>query len=280
MFEVFTNSIVYPKNIINYHNKKGGFVFLYILVLVLLMSISTVVFYISNKPSEITTANSGCEVIENNLVCTGENYDINNKFDVYDFDIYLLEETAEISQINDLGDFALILQGERLTVVVGDQTVNSLSFLSTYNINTLDEAISILKFSVISAGITMGIISNTIILLFIVFISTIPFMRFRSMISYKKIFKMLVFAATPMAFLFAVYNLLNFDMFIFFILMLFAYRSVFALQKELHYRVLNKNNDGYVNPQDEEPEDEDSDDYGMEDDEENQEDDSDDEFKR
>jgi hypothetical protein len=276
MFEVFTNSIVYPKNIINYHNKKGGFVFLYILVLVLLMSISTVVFYISQKPTEITTENSGCEVIANNLVCTGENYDVNNKFDVYDFNIYLLEETALISQIGDLGDFALILQGERLTVVVGDQTINSLTFLSTYGIDTLEEAIAILKFSIISAGITMGIISNTIILLFIVFISTIPFMRFRSMISYKKIFKMLVFAATPMAFLFAVYNLLNFDMIFFFILMLFAYRSVFALQKELHFRVLNKSGGGYVNPENDETEVTEEVD---ENEEEETEDDSDDEFK-
>ncbi|MDT8336839.1 MAG: hypothetical protein RQ856_03305 [Candidatus Izemoplasmatales bacterium] len=276
MFEVFTNSIVYPKNIINYHNKKGGFVFLYILVLVLLMSISTVVFYISIKPTEITTLNSGCEVIENNLICVGENYDINNKFDVYDFDVYLLEETAEVSDINDLGDFTLILQGETLTIVVGDQTVNSMNFLSRYGISTLEEAIAILKFSIISAGITMGVISNTIILLFIVFISTIPFLRFRSMISYKKIFKMLVFAATPMAFLFAVYNLLNFDMFIFFILMLFAYRSVFALQKELHFRVLNKSGGGYVNLENDKTEVTEEDD---ENDEEETEDDSDDDFK-
>ena len=53
---------------------------------------------------------------------------------------------------------------------------------------------------------------------------------------------MLVFAATPMAFLFSIYNLLEFDMLIFFILMFFAYRSVFTLQKEIHFRVLARGN--------------------------------------
>lgn len=55
---------------------------------------------------------------------------------------------------------------------------------------------------------------------------------------------MLTFAATPMAFLFAIYNLVNFDTIIFFILMLFAYHSVFVLQREIQLRVMNRSSGG------------------------------------
>jgi hypothetical protein len=242
MFEVFTNSIVYPKNILNYHNKRGGFVFLYILILVFLMSISAFVYYLSTKPEEVNFANSGCEIVDNSLSCTGNNYSPNQSFKIYDFDLYLLSPSDSVASINDMGDYALILQGSKLMVSVGQQSINSLNFLSSYEISTMAEVTSVLSFSIAFAGIFMGLLSNAFIILFIVMISSIPFLRFKSLISYKKIFKMLVFAATPMAFLFSIYNLLEFDMLIFFILMFFAYRSVFTLQKEIHFRVLARGN--------------------------------------
>ena len=68
---------------------------------------------------------------------------------------------------------------------------------------------------------------------------------------------MLVFAATPVAFLFSIYNLLEFDMLIFFILMFFAYRSVFTLQKEIHFRVLERGNVSQNQSEEEEPVEED-----------------------
>jgi hypothetical protein len=121
-----------------------------------------------------------------------------------------------------------------------------------------------LKFSVIAAGITLGVLSNLFILLFIILISTIPFLRFKTHIKYGKIFKLLTFAASPMAFLFAIYNLLNFDVFIFFILMLFAYRTVFTLQKEMYFRVMKTQN---INIENEEIIEEETDDEETEDDE-------------
>ena len=244
MFEIFANSIVYPKNIINYHKKKGGFVFLYILILVVLMTLSTIVFFISHKPQIINEANTGCEIIENNLICTGENYDINNSFEMYDFDIHFISETDQISDITNRDVLSIVVQGSTLNVFVGERTINSVEFLTTYDLNSLQEVVGILKYSVIFAGVFLGLLSNAFILIFIILISTIPFMRFKQYISYKKLFKMLTFAATPMAFLFAVYNLINFDMIIFFILMLFAYRSVFTLQREIQFRLINKSNGG------------------------------------
>ena len=240
MFEVFSNSIVNPKNIINYHSKKGGFVFLYILILVILMSLATVVFYISSKPELMTEETTSCSIVNNSLVCSGPDYNHNDSYKLYDFKVYFLSDNTQISEINNLSDFSVIIHGSRLSVVIGERTINSLEFLSAYSISTIEEIASVLKLSVIFAGVLMALISNTLILLFIIFISTIPFMRFKKLISYKKIFKMLVFASTPMAFLFAIYNLVNFDMIIFFILMLFAYRSVFSLQKEMHFRVLTR----------------------------------------
>jgi len=254
MFEIFANSIVYPKNIVNYHNKKGGFVFLYILILVVLMSVATIVFFISHKPQIITETTTGCEIVDNNLVCTGENYNVNNSFEMYDFDVHFISETDQISDITNRDVLSIVVQGSTLNVFVGERTINSIEFLTTYDLNSLQEVVSILKYSVIFAGIFLGLLSNTFILIFIILISTIPFMRFKQYISYKKLFKMLTFAATPMAFLFAIYNLINFDMLIFFILMLFAYRSVFTLQREIQFRLINKAS-GNQMPEQENPDD-------------------------
>ncbi len=208
------------------------------------MSLATIVFFISHKPQAINEENTGCTIVDNYLVCTGDAYDINNRFDMYDFDIHFLSDTDDIASVTNRDVFTIILQGSYLTVFVGESEVNSFNFLKTYDINSLEEVTSILKNSVITAGIFIGLISNTFIIVFIILISTIPFMRFRQLISYKKIFKMLTFAATPMAFLFAIYNLVNFDTIIFFILMLFAYRSVFVLQREIQIRVINRSGGG------------------------------------
>ncbi|MDY0023615.1 MAG: hypothetical protein RBR66_01670 [Candidatus Izemoplasmatales bacterium] len=243
MFEVFSNSIVNPKNIINYHNKKGGFVFLYILIMVLLMSISTFVFYI--QPSTINPLSTGCVIESNTLVCTGDNYDLNNEFKLYDFNVYFLAETTELSEIDEIGEMAIILQGSRLSIQVYGETINEIEILGVYDITSLEEIIMILKISIITVGIIGDILVNSLIIMFVILISTIPFIRFKKFISYKKIFKMLTFAAAPMAFLFSIYNLINFDTFIFFILMLFAYRSVFALQKEVHIRILSRTAENY-----------------------------------
>ncbi len=240
MFEIFTNSILYPKNIIQYHNKKGGFVFLYILILIILMSIATFVFYISVKPEVVSSEVSGCQVVESVLVCDGTNYDLNQNYEIYDFNLYLLDETSEITDITDLETFSMVLKGSNLTVIVGDRQIREISFLTTYGINTIEDAASVLTTSIIIAGVVLGILSNLVIIMFIILISTIPFLRFKKMISYKKIFKMVVFASTPMAFLLTIYNLLNFNDLIFFVLMFFAYRSIFALQRELYVRTIIK----------------------------------------
>lgn len=240
MFEIFTNSILYPKNIVQYHSKKGGFVFLYILMLIILMSIATFVFYISVKPEAVSSEVSGCSIVDSLLVCDGTNYDMNNSYELYDFNLYLLNETSEIADIDDLETFSMILKGAKLTVIVGDRQISEISFLTTYGIDTIEDAASVLTTSIVIAGVFLGILSNLVIIMFIILISTIPFLRFKKMISYKKIFKMVVFASTPMAFLLTIYNLLNFNDLIFFVLMFFAYRSVFSLQRELYVRTIIK----------------------------------------
>ncbi|MDY0138398.1 MAG: hypothetical protein RBR50_01750 [Candidatus Izemoplasmatales bacterium] len=238
MFEVFSNSIVYPQKIVNYHNKKGGFVFLYILLLVLLMSISVLVFYLSSKPDVITEANSGCSISEGTIVCTGDNYDMNNYYNVYGFPIYILSEEDDYLDVQDRQALAIVLQGQGMNFYVGTQKVSSMNMFNSYEFSNLEEGISVLTTSLIVVDVFIKVIYNALVLLFIILISTIPFIRFKKFISYKKIFKMLTFASTPMAFLFAIYNLLNFDMLIFFILMMVAYRSVFVLQRELHFRII------------------------------------------
>jgi hypothetical protein len=239
MLEIFTNSILYPKTIVNYHNKKGGFIFLYLLVLITMMTISTFVFYISYKKPVIDYDNFTCAIAQGKILCD-ESHDVNDSLDIYDFDLYLLNENQSISDISSLSDFALVVQETSLSVVVANRQMSNINLLAGTNIDSLAEVVRVLEISVIIAGSFMGLLSNTLIIMFIILISTIPFIRFKKDISYKKIFKMVVFATTPMAFLFTIYNLVNFTDIIFFILMFVAYRSVFALQRELYFRTLMK----------------------------------------
>jgi hypothetical protein len=204
------------------------------------MSISTFVFYISVKNETIDTNVTGCSIVDSSLLCEGSNYDLNNSYAIYDFNLYFLAETDNISDITNLETFSMILQGSVLTVVVGERQISEIDFLTTYGVDNITDAVKILTTSIIIAGVVLGILSNLLIIMFIILISTIPFLRFKKMISYKKIFKMVVFAATPMAFLLTIYNLLNFNDLIFFVLMFFAYRSVFSLQRELYVRTIIK----------------------------------------
>ena len=215
------------------------------------MFIFTFVFYISNKSIFPNEQDTGCEIVESALVCLSDNYDPKESFEIYDFEVYLLNEGMALSEAGNLSDFSIIIQGSELRVIIGGQSISSIAFLTLYDVDSIEMMFSSLSTSILAAGIIMGVLSNVLIILFIILISTIPFMRFKRLISYKKIFKMLTFAATPMAFLFAIYNLLNFDTIIFFILMMVAYRSVFTLQKELHFRVLNRET-GYQQRQSEE----------------------------
>lgn len=239
MFEVFSNAFVKPKLLADYHNKKPWFVILYLFILVLLMSISTFVFLLSADVSTINDTTTGCTITDNKLVCSPGEYDINQEYSLYNFDLYFLPETNSLDDIDDLSPLAVVFQGSKMTMIVNQSLARDIEFESFGGITSISQAVNILKISVILSGIGLNLVSNLFILLMVISISSLSFLRFRPYITYGKVFKLVTFAAAPTAFLFAIWNLLNFDILIFLVLMLIAYRPIISLQREIYYRLVN-----------------------------------------
>ncbi|MFA7561596.1 MAG: DUF1189 family protein [Candidatus Izemoplasmatales bacterium] len=239
MFEVFSNAFVKPKLLADYHNKKPWFVILYLFILVLLMSISTFVFLLSTNVSVINDTTTGCTITDNKLVCTPGEYDINQAYSLYNFDLYFLPETNSLDDINNLSPLAIVFQGSKMTMIVNQSLARDIDFDSFGGIESIAQAVNILKVSVILSGIGLNLLSNLFIILMVISISSLSFLRFKPYITYGKVFKLVTFAAAPTAFLFAIWNLLNFDILIFLVLMILAYRPIIALQREIYYRLVN-----------------------------------------
>lgn len=233
MYNIIRESILSPKDLIKYHKKKGWFVFLYIIFLSVLLSISMFVFLIAFKNPTITNDSTGCTVVDGSFVCE-DNDNLNQKLSVYGVPMFFLSDGQEVSDVALDGlDTAIIVKGENVYYRFGTTTMTS------FNISKHDSVSSFYKSvrtNIVVTLVIFTIVQNSIIMLFIILVSTLPFLRFRKEIRYKKIFKLVTFAATPIALLLLINNLLNLGTFIFFILMFLGYRSIFSLQKELFLR--------------------------------------------
>lgn len=241
MYSIARDSLFNPKNIVKYHKKSGWFVFLYFIVLILFMSISGIIFFASYSNSLMTEETTGCRVSDQVFVCDGANYDVSKPYDIYGFDIYLLNSTDSVSDISSFSSYAIVLQNSGMSIYVNSVHYTTFNFLNSSNGNVdFALAISSLKTSMLIIGIVITLLQNAVILLFVIFIASITFLRLKKFITYKKIFKLIVFAVTPVAVLMTIYDLLQFSDILFILLLFIAYRSVFTLQKELYLQTIIK----------------------------------------
>ncbi|MFO7969251.1 MAG: hypothetical protein ACQERX_00105 [Bacillota bacterium] len=233
MYNIIRESIVNPKGIIKYHSKSGWFVFLYIFIMALLLSLGSIVVLLAYNNPTLNESNTGCVIEQGDFVCTNEG-EIETEIDIYGIPVYFLGEEQEISEIPTEELSAGIAIKDNFAYYVMNN-YRSVGFdISEYD--TFSGLAKFLKTPILIGGIFFAFLQNVVVMLFIILISTLPFLRFRKEIRYRKIFKMITFASTPIAILLTIYNLLNFHIIIFFILMFLAYRSIFVLQKELYYR--------------------------------------------
>lgn len=235
MYNIMKDSLFEPKNIILYRKKSGWFVLLYLLVLAFLMSIGSIVYYVNYDQNEIiTTASTGCDFQNNRVVCPGVDYDETIGFNLYGIEMYFLEGTETVSSIGILEDTSIIFHGNQVRFMVStdERMVLSLSQLNPTNLSFNDFFVNLQK-SLFWFSLVMSFLMNLVLLIVITLFSTIPFLRLRKFIKYKAIYKLVVFAVTPIAFLMTFYNLIPFSDIIFFVLMLVGYRSLYVLQKEL-----------------------------------------------
>jgi len=237
MYNIIRESIINPKGLIKYHSKKGWFVTLYILFLAVLLSISMFVFLLAYDNPVVNNQTTSCEVVDNTFVCQ-ENDNLNTEFNVYGVPMYFLTEAQDVRDVDiEELDVAIIVQGDQAFYRFGTSTMTALDISGYESVSDFYNGI---KTTIALSMIIFTILQNIAIMLFIILVSTIPFLRFRKEIRYKKIFKMVTFAATPIAILLLINNMLNFGTLIFFILMFLGYRSIFSLQKELYVRSMIK----------------------------------------
>jgi len=237
MYNVLKDSLIAPKNLLKYRNKPKWFVFLYFLLLTAFVSIGTFVYYFKlPSPSLITSGETSCAYSGSQLVCSGADYDPSQEYLLYDYSTYFINADQPISALGTLPVQAMVFSGSSVTFYVNGSSVSSIDLTGIINDYAFDGVVIFLGKIILTMSLILAFLGNVVMLLFVAFISTLPFMRLKKFIPFKKIFKLVIFAISPFAVLMTFYNLINFDDLIFFVLMLVAYRSVFVLQKELFFQ--------------------------------------------
>lgn len=232
MYNLIKDSLLTPKYLLKYHNKSGLFVFFYLLVMALFVSIGGIVQYVGYQANAvITTETTGCSFTSGTLSCDGSNYDPDAKYAMFGYSIYFLESGADLITADPN---RIIFQGSMITIYLENSMLYHFSIANLGGtITDFDSFFVVMANTIRAFGIIATIIGNIITLILVSLLATIAFWRIKKFVSYKKIFKLVVFAITPFALLLTFYNLLNFDEIILMLLMFFSYRSVFVLNREM-----------------------------------------------
>ncbi|MGI6392695.1 MAG: DUF1189 family protein [Candidatus Izemoplasmatales bacterium] len=241
MYNIAKDSIFQPKELLNYRHKSGWFTTLYLLVLALFVSLSAIIHYGWYKGNTvITTETTGCTIRSGELVCDQAAYEPGNKFHLYGYSIHFLASDDQVSSIINLMDQqSLVFKGNSMSLYFDGEKKAEVPVFSQSSASLNFD----IFFQSIKTGLLLGLLlfhflGNLFLLLMIGLVSTLPFIRLKKFIPYKTIFKLVIFALTPTALLMTIYNLLDFSEIIFFLLLLIGYRSIYQLQRELHFQTL------------------------------------------
>jgi len=272
MYTVMKDSLFEPKKILNHRNKSLFYVFTYLVLLAILMSLGTIVFYLGySDNSVITSATTGCRIEQSTMVCDLDSYEGPKELNLYAVSIFFLSEEEDPNTLSTLSSDYMIIQSSTLSVYAGQKLYFSGSIAPLMKqAGTFDSFINSYQNIFLVGFILVGILSNIFILIIFVLISTLPFLGLIKHIKFKKIFILTVFATTPVAFVMTFYGLMALPDVIFLILLFVSYRSLFVLRRELSYQLYlssaakvypnaenqESNDDSNENDETEEPQDE------------------------
>jgi len=276
MYNIAKDSLFQPRALIKYRNKSAWFAFFYLFILTLFMTIGGIVFYAGYQGnSEITSETTGCEIVSGSVVCDGSQHVNTDMYHLYGYQLFFLDASGSVNDVtSQMGDVAIVIQGGNMMFYISGKHFSTLNAISQLpDSATFDGYFASVGTMIMVGSIILNFLGNLLLLVFISLVSTIPFVRLRHYIRYGTIYKLVVFAITPIAILMTFYNLLNLPEFVFFLLMLVGYRSIFLLQRELYYQTMlhlqEQQGGGTVNAEytvkDEEPEATDDDDSAPED---------------
>jgi hypothetical protein len=212
-----------------------------VLILVLLVSLSAIIHYGWYKDNTvITTQTTGCTLSSTGLVCNNEAYDLTNKFHLYGYSVHFLDVDDHPASVVGLMDSrSLLFQGQKMTLYLDGVSQTEIAIFAQIAASTdFNQFFAMMETGLLIGLLAIHILGNLALLLLIGLISTIPFIRLKKFIRYKTIYKLVLFAITPVALLMSIYNLLEFNQIIFFVLMFVCYRSLYQLQRELNYQTL------------------------------------------
>lgn len=230
MYNLVKDALFTPKNLLAYRNKSGFFVFMYLVVLSLLISIGGAIHFLSYQGnSVITSETTGCTLTAGQLSCAAPVHDPNNQYALFGYAVYFLNPDETLT--NPVTT-RMVFQGNSLSLTLesGLSYPVDLRNLGLSNID-FDEFFRTFSLAIQITSLLFVIISNFVIMIGVSLVATIPFFRLKQFIPYKKIFRLVVFAMTPFALLLTFYYLLEIPEIVFIILMFISYRSVFVLQR-------------------------------------------------
>ena len=232
MYSLFRDSILFPKNLLAYRNKRFWFVFFYLLILAALVSLPLIIriaAYSGN--SDISTAETGCSIAGGTLVCEGPAYDPDRAYAFFGYSVYFVNPGDLISEP---AASRMVFQGSGMYLYLnGVQSMGvDLSSLLTSG-SSFDELMTGLESLVRYLSAPYTIFANLILLLSFALLGTLFFSRLFAFVRYGVIYKLVLFAMTPVALFLTFNNLFSLDTILFWVLLFVSYRSVFVLQQVL-----------------------------------------------
>lgn len=234
MYGLLRDSILFPQNLLAYRNKRFWFIFVYVLILSALVSMPIIIRvagYSGN--SDISTALTGCSVTEGSLVCEGTAYDPDRAYAFFGYSAYFVNPGDMISEP---AANRLVFQGDRMYLYMdGVQTVraNVSSLLVLTSATSFDGMMAGFESLVRYLSAPYAIFGTLILLLSFALLGTLFFSRLFAFVRFAVIYKLVLFAMTPVALFLLFNNLLALDPILFWVLLFISYRSVFVLQQVL-----------------------------------------------
>lgn len=229
MYNLFKDAILSPQNLLAYRNKRFWFVFAYVLILSLLVSLGPIVRIMAySGNSVVTSATTGCTISGNSLICEGANYDPDRAYAFFGYSAYFLNSGDSPA---DPADQRLVFRGDRLQVFVNEiQTMDvGLSGLLSSG-SDFDAFMADFSMIIRYGSAPAAILSSALLFLSTALLGTLLFLRLFPYVRYRVIFKLVLFALAPASLVFTFNNLLGLPAILFWILLFLALRSVSLLQ--------------------------------------------------
>ncbi|MGE0003863.1 MAG: hypothetical protein AB7S88_05340 [Candidatus Izemoplasmatales bacterium] len=242
MYNVMKDSLFEPKKILNYRNKPFWFVAIYVLFLAVLMSIGTVVYGLAPAQNVLPTeATSGCRIDVETIVCDGENYVEGEGFQIVGIGIYFYSEDATPA-INDIFDsVAFVLKGSTMTMVVSNTPSYEVDITPYITLaGDFDSFVKLLHTQMIWMLSLAEVLRNIVVFLIYTWIATLPLLPFKRFYSYKTLFKLVLFAATPFAVAMTFLSFIIVSQWVLMISLIVSYYSLIILRNSMFREAMPK----------------------------------------